>query len=173
MDRPDFDAAQPHLDKIAEILDKALESDLVPLRDALAALGKELGSRYSVALECTVGVFDAERERGLLRMLTTGLATSDGKVPYRALGDSSAHKYVVDGEIQVVPHDYCPKCWKPWDFKIRNRSCEHCGATLGENVKILLDTDVCPSCEEGKVSMTTPTCDKCGFEVDLKLAVWG
>ena len=62
MDRPDFDAAQPHLDKIADILDKALESDLVSLRDALAALGKELGSRYSVALDCTVGVFDAERK---------------------------------------------------------------------------------------------------------------
>jgi hypothetical protein len=172
MDRPEFDAAQPHLDKIAELLDKAFESDLVPLRDALAALGKELGSRYSVALECTASVFDGERERGL-RMLTTGLATSDEGDPYRTWGDSTAARYVVDGEIQVVPHDCCPKCWETWDFKIKKRSCQNCGATLGENVKILLDTDVCPSCEEGKVSMATPTCDKCGFEVDSELVVWG
>jgi hypothetical protein len=172
MDRPDFDAAQPHLDKIAELLDKAFESDLVPLRDALAALGKELGSRYSVALDCTINVFDRERERGL-RMLTTGLATSDEGDPYQTSGDSTAAKYVVDGEIQVVPHDCCPGCWETWDFKTTNRSCSNCGATLGDNVKILLDTDVCPSCEEGKVSMANPICDKCGVEVDLKLVAWG
>ena len=54
-----------------------------------------------------------------------------------------------------------------------HRSCRECGATLGDNVKILLDTDVCPNCEQGRISMTNPVCSKCGYKVDLNLVVWG
>jgi hypothetical protein len=124
---------------------------------------------------CRAGVeekFDQEKERSL-PLLQTGLSGFGDEEPHIATGDSSPQKYVADGEIQVVPHDRCPRCWEIWDFKFDNRSCRECGATLGENVKVLLDTDVCPNCEEGKVSMATPVCHQCGHEVDLNLVVWG
>ena len=44
---------------------------------------------------------------------------------------------------------------------------------MGPEVKLLLDTDVCPFCEEGKVSLTTPLCDKCGQGIDPNVVVWG
>jgi len=73
----------------------------------------------------------------------------------------------------VVPHDRCPRCWEIWDFKFKHESCTHCGATLGEEVKLLLDTDVCPNCEEGTVSITNPECGKCGCRVDPSKVTWG
>ena len=73
----------------------------------------------------------------------------------------------------IVPHDYCPKCWDRWDFKWKNPSCGHCGATLGKEVKILLDTDICPYCELGNVTAAKPTCDRCGYQVDSSAVVWG
>jgi hypothetical protein len=87
--------------------------------------------------------------------------------------DSTPQKYVVDGEMLIVPHDRCPRCYGIWDFKFKNRSCRECDATLGEEVKILLDTDSCPDCEKGKVSMSSPVCNKCGFRVDRALVAWG
>jgi hypothetical protein len=117
-------------------------------------------------------VFDQEQERSL-PLLNTGLATNEGKEPYRTWGDSSPERYVVDAGIQVVPHDRCPKCWKEWDFKFQHPSCPHCGTTLGQNCKILLDTDQCPHCQEGKVTVAKPRCDKCGFVVDPRTVVWG
>ena len=41
----------------------------------------------------------------------------------------------VDGEIQLVPHDRCPKCYGVWDFKLKHTSCSECGAALGREVK--------------------------------------
>jgi hypothetical protein len=79
----------------------------------------------------------------------------------------------VRGEIQVVPHDRCPRCYGVWDFKFKNPACPGCGATLGRDVKVLLDTEVCPPCEGGDVSMTDPACDKCGYRVDPDLVTWG
>jgi hypothetical protein len=54
-----------------------------------------------------------------------------------------------------------------------HKSCSHCDATLGDNCKLLLDTDVCPHCENGKLSMVDPKCDKCDFEIDPSLVTWG
>jgi hypothetical protein len=54
-----------------------------------------------------------------------------------------------------------------------HRPCTHCDAVLGENCKILLDSDVCPHCEKGKISAQTPRCEECGFEVDPSCVVWG
>ena len=121
----------------------------------MTKLKKKLGDRYLVSLGVTVDVFDQEMERCLL-LLRNGLSGFGDDEPYHASGDSTPQKYVADGEIQVVPHDRCPRCWGVWDFKFDHRSCRECGATLGDNVKVLLDTDVCPNCEEGKVSMTLP-----------------
>jgi hypothetical protein len=44
---------------------------------------------------------------------------------------------------------------------------------MGRGVKFLLDTDVCPFSEEGRVSMTDSICGKCGHRIDPDQVVWG
>jgi hypothetical protein len=117
-------------------------------------------------------VFEETREQAL-PLLTTGLSTESGKKPHRIWGDSTPQRYVVDGGIQVVPHDRCPKCWDAWDFKFQHHTCPNCGATLGKDCKVLLDSDECPWCQEGKLAVAQPRCDNCGFVVDPRIAVWG
>ena len=173
MDRSTFEAADPILDEIATKLDELLDSDqFAAVRLLLARLSETVGPRYSVNLNVCVEVFDPERPNAL-PLLNTGFSTSKGEAPYKTYGDSTPQKYVVDGEIQVVPHDHCPKCYGLWDFKLKNPSCSECGATLGREVKLLLDTDVCPFCEEGTVSPTVPECAKCGQRIDPGIVVWG
>ena len=173
MDRATFEAVDQHVDQIAETVDQALSSpDFAKLKQQLAALSKLLGDRYSVEFACQFDVVSSERERSL-PMLNTGLSSSDGQEPYRTWADSTPHKYIVDGEMTMVPHDHCPKCWGVWDFKFKHHACSECGVSLGTDVKILLDSDVCPSCEEGKFTSAQPTCDRCGFEIDPSFVAWG
>src|SRR5438874_1848832 len=64
MDQDLFNAADRHIDEISELLDAALLSpELQKLREAIAALGKRLGERYSVTLSGLVEVFDRQKER--------------------------------------------------------------------------------------------------------------
>jgi hypothetical protein len=173
MDQSAFDAADRHLDGIAESLDQALLApELQMLRGSLAALGTALGPRYSVSLNCVVEVFDQQKER-TLPLLNTGLSTSAGSEPFRIDGDCTPQRYLVDGEIQVVPHDRRPRCWDRRDFKWQHHRCPQCGAELGANTRILLDSDRCPHCEKGKVTARQPRCSQCGFEVDPSLVSWG
>jgi hypothetical protein len=86
MDPKLFNAADRYLDQIDEALDQALVSaELQRVREALAALGKRLGERYSVTLTCLVEVFDQQQGRTLPLLK----------------GDSTPNRYVVDGQIQV------------------------------------------------------------------------
>ena len=173
MDQSTFDAADPLLDQIAEAVENSLTSaQLADIRQLIAKLSQTMGERYLIGLNVFVEVFDQERE-GSMTLLNTGLSFAAGKEPYQTWGDSTPQRYIVDGQIQVVPHDRCPKCWDAWDFKLQNRSCSHCGATLGDNCKILLDTDICPHCEKGKISMANPKCDQCGFQIETNVVVWG
>ncbi len=173
MDRSTFEAIDPHIDETAEIIDRILDSDgVAELRLVLVELTKKLGERYSFSLAVNLEIYDPEREEAL-PVLKMGLAGSEGQEPYKATGDSTTQKYVVGGNMQIVPHDYCPKCWGIWDFKLDNRECRSCGAILGEDLKILLDSDVCPHCEKGKVTASSPTCGDCGHEVDLRVVTWG
>jgi hypothetical protein len=173
MDRETFDTADPILDEIAELANVLLmSSELDKLRRLLTKLNKAIGKRYLVGLDFDVTVVDTQQER-VLPLLQTGLAGFDQGKPYIAGGDSSPARYIVDGEMSVVPHDHCPRCWEVWDFKFRSTSCSHCGATMGNDVKLLLDTDVCPYCEDGKVSAANPVCDKCGYNVDPATVTWG
>jgi hypothetical protein len=173
MDKSSFESADPIIDQLDEMVDRALDSaQFEEIRKALAQLSEAVGPRYSVNLNVSVDVFDPERGHPL-PLLRTGFCTSTGQPPYRIWDDSSLEKYVVDGNMQIVPHDRCPRCHGTWDFKFRHRTCVECGATLGKDVKFLLDTDTCPFCEEGKVSMSSPVCDKCGFPVEPALVVWG
>jgi hypothetical protein len=170
MDPATFQALQPLLDKVAQIAERQLGApDLIR---AFSGLSQAVGTGLTVSINMTVDVFDEAHERAL-PLLTTGLSVDYGREPHRTWGDSSPQRYVVDEGIQVVPHDRCPKCWEVWDFKLQNPTCSHCGATLGENCKLLLDTDECPWCQEGKVTVSQPRCNQCGFVVDPRFAVWG
>lgn len=165
-----FKAIEPLLDKFAEFADKQLASEEIRrLTDELARL---VGKGRIASVNITVDVFDEGRECSL-PLLMTGLSAYPGQQSFRTWSDSSPQRYVVDDGIQVVPHDRCPQCWQVWDFKLQNSSCPHCGLTLGDKCKLLLDTDNCPWCNEGKVTVARPRCDKCGFEVDRQKVVWG
>lgn len=168
-----FERIDEEVDKVADAIDELLNSEVAePLKKALAALCKSAGKRYSAGLRIAVDIFDRDAERGM-SLLNTGLGVSDTGETYRTWGDSTPQRYITDGEIQVVPHDHCPRCWGEWDFKFENRVCRHCGAIMGEHVKLLLDSDVCPHCEAGKITASSPKCEECGFEVDPKVVVWG
>jgi hypothetical protein len=173
MDRLAFESADPIVERIAEMVEQILDSDqMSAVGLALAQLSEVLGLSYSVNLNVTLDVFDPARSHPL-PLLTTGLSTSEGQPPYKTWGDSSPHKYIVDGEMQVVPHDRCPRCHREWDFKFKHMTCSSCRAVLGRDVRLLLDSDVCPFCDEGHVSMAVPLCDKCGYLVDSAHVVWG
>lgn len=173
MDQESWQRSDESVDRLAEALDQLLDSpELSPIRGMLSDLSKSLGGRYGVNLNCVLDVFDRERQVAM-PLVNTGLSTTEDGGVYRTWNDSSPQRYVVDGEIRVVPHDRCPKCWGEWDFKWEHRSCPNCGATLGKDCKILLDSDMCPHCEKGKVSMDQPHCDRCGFEIDTSVVAWG
>lgn len=170
MDPETFSAVQPLLDKIAELAGMQLASE--ELRRLITQLGNLVGKRRIASVSIVVDVFDEDRECAL-PLLTTGLSAFSGKEPSRTWGDSTPQRYIGEDGIRVVPHDRCPHCWQVWDFKLQNLSCPHCGTTMGDKCKLLLDTDECPWCNEGKVTVTEPRCDKCGFEVDRQKVVWG
>ena len=172
MDKTAFEIADPIVDEIADAVTEMLESQTEKLRSLLTQLNKAIGSRYAVSLDVSVGVCDMEKERSL-PLLQTGLSGFGGEEPYQTWADSTPQRYVVDGEMLIVPHDRCPKCWEVWDFKFKHPACRHCGATMGKEVRLLLDNDVCPFCEKGTVSMTKPVCDKCGYHVDPDTVTWG
>jgi hypothetical protein len=170
VDPETFDAVDPLVDKIAELAEKHLDSE--ELRGLIAALGNRIGQKRIASVSIVVDVFDEDRGCSL-PLLTTGVSAFPGKEPYRTWGDSTPQRYVVDDGIKVVPHDRCPNCWQIWDFKLQNSTCQHCGTTMGEACRLLLDTDECPWCNEGKVTVAKPRCNKCGYEVDRQKVVWG
>ncbi len=168
----EFDASDPLLDSIAEQVGGWMESDAsAELREALAQLSKQLNG-LSVSLDLTVGVFDPDRGN-LLPLLQTGLSSSDGKPAYQTHADSTPMRYLANGEMTVVPHDRCPCCRAAWDFKELHSACPSCGVKLGEEVKLLIDSNVCPHCENGSVTPAEPKCDECGFAVNPAHVAWG
>lgn len=175
MQKSKYDAIDSLLDEISELIGNWLEStEAEPLRDKLSQMADLLGEPYLVNLDVSVEVCDDEQERDLPLMML-GLSAAPNEDLELTSGDSSLQRYIVDGEMVVVPHDCCPRCWNEWDFKWLNPAsgCDSCGCTLGVDCKILLDNDLCPFCEEGKVSMTNPKCDHCGQVVDLDIVEWG
>jgi hypothetical protein len=170
VDAETFKVVDPLLDQIAELIEKQLDS--AELRRLIAEFGNLVGEGLSANINISVDVFDGNKECSL-PLLTTGLSAFPGKEPFRTWGDSSPQRYVVEDGFKVVPHDRCPQCWQVWDFKLQNTTCPHCGLTMGDQCKLLLDSDECPWCNEGKVTVAQPRCDKCGYEVDRQKAVWG
>jgi hypothetical protein len=170
MDPSTVDAIQPLLDQVDNLVDQQL--DAPELLQVLASLSQTIGKGLTVSINVTVEVFDEAKDEPL-PLLRTGISSTSGQEPHRTWNDSSLQRYVVEAGIQVVPHDRCPKCWGVWDFKFQHPTCEHCGATLGEDCKVLLDSDECPWCQEGKVTVVKPRCNQCGFVVDPRTAAWG
>ena len=169
----EFKTTEPFVNLVADKIDEVFESEnFKAVRQALQEASASLPEGMSLTINCRVEAFDRDRGNPL-RLLETGITTSGGEPPYRCSGDSTIQRYVVDGEICEVPHDQCPACWGDWDFKNRHRSCLECGITLGKEIKILLDSDNCPHCEKGKVSVNSPVCQQCGYEVDMDCVTWG
>ena len=100
-------------------------------------------------------------------------AETSGEAIEMTVSGITSQKYFVEGEMCIVPGEFCPNCWGKWGFKFKHNTCPECGYELGKQIKYLLDTDTCPYCQEGKISVDKPTCDECGFEVDNKKVVWG
>lgn len=166
-----FKNTETRLDTIAEQLGEWLNDERSQtIKQQLTELSKELGA--SVNLELNVSAFDETREN-TLPLLQTGLATRDGSAPYQFWSDSTPMRYVAKGEITVIPHDRCPVCWSPWDFKNLHPTCETCGSGMGHEVKLLIDSDRCPSCEKGRLTADNPKCDRCDFEVNPTHVNWG
>ena len=156
-------------DKFKEWYGKGFFKDL---EEKLGQIGSFLKENYSVSLNLELDIFDSEREK-TLTLMKTGIACIGGEKPYRADSGSTVHTYLVDGKIRKIPHDYCPSCWGEWDFKLRYPACPECGMELGKDVQLLLDTDVCPNCEKGKVSRSHPKCSECGYLVNTDMIHWG
>ena len=156
-------------DKVDSLAESGQFDEL--LKKLQEATGK-LPESFSVSFDIQLNVFDENKEK-MVPILRTGFATSQEKEPYRHFADTSEQKYMVDGEMCIIPDDYCPNCWSEWDFKFKFPTCPICDYELGNQVKYLLDDDICPMCDEGKVSINNPVCDKCGYEVDKDKVVWG
>jgi hypothetical protein len=173
MDQSTWEDIDPQLDEIADEIERILASDdAKKLRELLATLSQTVVEDVSVDLNCMVSIFDRDREKSL-SLVNVGLGVSESGEVYPTSGDSSAHRYVVDGEIEVVPNDICPKCYHDWGFKFENPKCAYCDAELGVNCWALLDSDVCPNCDDGEISASNPKCKSCGYAVDPKFVKWG
>ena len=164
---------KPIIEAADETWQNVLQSSaLDELKTVLKKTSAKLPKNISLSLSWGLHVTDDEREESI-QLLNLGLSAFSDQKMIETSGDSTIHRYIVGGEICQVPHDYCPRCWSIWDFKFRNPVCGNCEATLGTQVKLLLDSDVCPSCEQGKVTRKVPKCDECGFEIDSEKVVWG
>jgi hypothetical protein len=172
MDRQTFEQVDPLVDEVAEQVSALIDGDqLATIKQKLADISRCLCDDFSVTLEINLKISDPE---GLtLPLLQTGLTTSAGAAPYEFTGDSTPQRYVVYGDVVIVPHEYCPQCWGDWGFKDRHPKCPDCGIEMGEAVKLLLDSDCCPHCEKGKVTASQPKCTECDFSVNPEHVTWG
>jgi len=170
-----FNTISPYLEDMAMILEEMLQEDTdnaKRLRYSLTEISKALGPDFPVDLNVIVQALSSPDLRAL-PLVQIGLTSNNGDTPSGHSADCTPQRYIVDGEIQVVPRDRCPKCWEDWMNKFEYPICEHCETRLGKDCKVLLDSDLCPFCEEGHVSMQNPVCDDCGYEVNLTMVTWG
>ena len=171
---------EPQAHQADELIEKYLSSsDADALKQLVSKTAGLLPEGLSVSLDITLNVFDPDRGN-VLPLSDTSLTASGNDEPYVAYGDCTPCRYLVDSEICEVPHDRCPNCWAGWGFKIgvpdaelEMLGCPCCGYEMGEQIKLMLDNDVCPRCEKGKMSMANPTCDQCGLAIDPRIVAWG
>jgi hypothetical protein len=156
-------------EKITELVESG---SLREFLEEFRAVAEDLPESHVLGLRLVLDLWDSEGER-TLDLLDTGFCCPAGESPFRTSGDVERVRYVVDGEICVVPDDQCPQCWGDWIFKAQTPQCPDCGCELGKEVKLLLDSDQCPGCEDGTITRSNPVCDICDYRVDPTTVVWG
>lgn len=173
MKQTEYRALDPLADEADEKAEEWLRTDtLGELRQALERVAASLPDSYQISLDISLNVFDNEREKSV-ELIKHGMCFSNGVRAYETSGTSSPHRYIVDGEVCELPHDYCPHCWANWDFKLEHPICDNCGYEMGNQVKQLLDNDLCPHCEKGELTLANPGCQKCGYRVNPAFIAWG
>jgi ribosomal protein L37E len=173
MDAQTFDRTNELSAKLIQEMGKLQQQGhLESLTSKVQDLLKQLPDGCSITLNFSVEVFDSNRDR-TLKAGTTGVTFEKGQQPYLVDLGLSPTKYLVDGVMMKVPHDQCPNCWSRWPLKSRVKSCPECGYSMGREVKLLVDTNLCPRCEEGPISLHQPQCNHCGFVAEKNLVVWG
>ena len=166
-------ALEPWTDSLDDACNRWFATpEMRALAVALRRAAASLPPSFTVSIDVELRVFDPKRERSL-NLLTTGLAVPVDGEPYRTWGDSSIHRYIADGTICELPHDRCPRCWADWDLKLQQPRCPQCQAEMGNDVRLLLDSDQCPNCERGRISSTNTTCNDCGVTTNPRFVTWG
>ena len=165
------------LDELADMVNKKIhklyeDGEFLEITKKIKEVTQAIEKAYSITVDFQVNAFDSKKEKSI-RALTIGISSSGDQDPFLAYGDSTPERYLVSGNIKKVPHDFCPSCWGAWDFKLQNHTCPECGIEMGKDIKLLLDTDTCPNCEDGRISLNKTKCVKCGFEVDKNMVNWG
>jgi hypothetical protein len=175
MDPELFSRIGPFAEDLAAFLEEMITlntDEAKQVRYSLQEISSALGKGVSVTLAINVHAV-THAERRTLPLVQLALSYEDGGAPRLAVEDGSPQRYLVSNAIQVVPQSVCPVCWGRWTDKFENPSCPHCGTTLGKDCKVLLDSDQCPRCGFGEVTMQTPLCDDCGYEIDVSKVSWG
>jgi hypothetical protein len=161
-------------DKVSDLIHKLDdEKQFDDLKSALGNASKHIddGSVLTVSIRVT---YDFPEKDIQIPYYDMGFTCPKNETPYLFEGSSTLATYVMaDGNVYRIPHDRCPSCWELWDFKLHNGECSNCGAKLGSEVKQMLDSDICPYCEKGKVTIRDPKCKECGQEIDPDKIVWG
>lgn len=169
-----FESVQQAIDKIDAIVHQMIDRDTEEMRMIQASireLGQKLGGDYSASISLCLTVKDQFRTRELPFDILT--FTSDrGEEPYDSTEESSPQRYVIGDAECVVPRDRCPRCWQSWPHKFQHPYCPHCDLKLGNECTVIVESEECPQCEDGTVSVERPVCDECGHEVDLRSIVW-
>jgi hypothetical protein len=169
----EFECLDPLADDLSKEFDAWIATPaMVAFRKALEEAAAALPEYLSLEISLELWAFNSTKEKAV-RLLTTGVACFPGDISYCTAGDTTPARYVVDGELCQLPHDYCPRCWGSWGNKLGQPECPECGAQLGPNLKLLLDSDICPYCEQGQVSFVKPVCNRCGFAVNPEFVSWG
>jgi predicted Zn-ribbon and HTH transcriptional regulator len=164
------------LDKLADAIsdkfdDLYIAGEFTEILEQLQDAAGKLPDTYYANFNVELTIFDTKRRRSI-SLLSTGFSTG-GEKPDRVAKDLSTQRYIVDGEMCTVPEDYCPNCWAEWSFKLKNPTCPTCSYELGKQVRLLIDDDICPWCQEGTVSISNPSCTGCGYKVEIDKVVWG
>ena len=173
MEKQTFLDINKQMQKIRELLDTLMNGDEFALiKSELDQVCSKLGSGFVVSLSTEAAVSYTEIRKSLT-FLRVKLGASDGEPATVYWVSTAPQKYIAHGEMQFVPDDQCPCCWNFWSMKFLGRQCATCGARLGVEVKVLLDTNECPKCREGTVKPDAPCCKQCGFEIEPNLVTWG
>jgi len=109
-------------------------SEFEIIRSQLMELVKSLDERYGITINCVMDVIDWEQER-VLPLLNTGISTAESGKIFRTWNDASPQKYVINGEIHVVPQDYCPSAGATGVSNGKTAPARNAGLNSESNVK--------------------------------------